>query len=465
MRGRLVHLPVLIVLILAALPIPVRAQAAEPERPVYVVQAGDSLWAIAQRFGVSMADLVAVNQLSEPVSLQPGDELLIPGLEGVSGRLETQEIGFGETLHSLSMRYHIPEDDLARLNRVSGPSELYAGINLIVVEPQENAQPLTQRTVLSAGESPLELAIRSGASPWQISAWNQLENAWLALPGEVLHLPGEDNGPGSLPPSIQAITMTLPLVQGQAAAISIQAATTMTLTGELDDYPLHFMRAENGQYVALQGIHAQTVPGLKTITLRGAMPDGSQFGFSQLAPVLSGGYVYDPDLTVPAETVDPAITGPENELWYRLFEPVTPIKYWSDLFVLPVAPEYADCYPSYFGNRRSYNNSGYLYFHTGQDFCSWNGDPIYAAAAGTVVYTGTLTVRGGVTVIDHGWGVYTAYMHQQEILVEPGQQVQAGEQIGLAGDTGRVSGPHLHFEVIAGGVQVDPLLWLERIYP
>lgn len=77
----------------------------------------------------------------------------------------------------------------------------------------------------------------------------------------------------------------------------------------------------------------------------------------------------------------------------------------------------------------------------------------------------SLTVRGNATVIDHGWGVYTAYLHQSEPLVEVGDWVETGDLIGLVGETGRVTGPHLHWEVIVAGVQVDPLQWLERAYP
>ena len=93
------------------------------------------------------------------------------------------------------------------------------------------------------------------------------------------------------------------------------------------------------------------------------------------------------------------------------------------------------------------------------------GTPIYAPAAGKVVYTGTLTVRGNVTVIDHGWGIYTAYAHQSEIQVQVGEMVTPGQLIGLGGQTGRVTGPHLHWEVWVGGVQVDALEWLKNVYP
>jgi murein DD-endopeptidase MepM/ murein hydrolase activator NlpD len=112
------------------------------------------------------------------------------------------------------------------------------------------------------------------------------------------------------------------------------------------------------------------------------------------------------------------------------------------------------------GKNESYNS-----FHAGLDFCGQVGTPIAVAADGTVVFTGMLTVHGNTTIVDHGWGIYTLYAHQSEINVTVGQQVKAGSQIGLVGQTGRVSGPHLHWEVWVNGVQVDPLDWLANTYP
>jgi murein DD-endopeptidase MepM/ murein hydrolase activator NlpD len=126
---------------------------------------------------------------------------------------------------------------------------------------------------------------------------------------------------------------------------------------------------------------------------------------------------------------------------------------------------FAECYASRFGSRRSYNGSEYSYYHTGLDYCGQVGDPIYAAAPGMVVFAGPLTVRGNATMIDHGMGVFTAYMHQSEILVNVGDRVEQGQIIGKVGNTGRVEGPHLHFEVLVGGVPVNPLDWLNQEYP
>jgi murein DD-endopeptidase MepM/ murein hydrolase activator NlpD len=81
------------------------------------------------------------------------------------------------------------------------------------------------------------------------------------------------------------------------------------------------------------------------------------------------------------------------------------------------------------------------------------------------VFAGPLTVRGNATYIDHGWGVYTGYAHQSEILVKPGDLVETGQTIGMVGATGRVTGPHLHWEIWVGGVPVQPLEWTERSMP
>jgi murein DD-endopeptidase MepM/ murein hydrolase activator NlpD len=67
---------------------------------------------------------------------------------------------------------------------------------------------------------------------------------------------------------------------------------------------------------------------------------------------------------------------------------------------------------------------------------------------------------GQQIVIDHGNGFKTRYAHLSKILVKAGQSVKRGEKIGLVGSTGRSTGPHLHFEIIKGGVRVDPTLYL-----
>jgi hypothetical protein len=96
-------------------------------------------------------------------------------------------------------------------------------------------------------------------------------------------------------------------------------------------------------------------------------------------------------------------------------------------------------------------------WHPGLDLYALYGDPIYAADAGLVVYAGWNSWGyGNMVVIDHGNGWHTLYAHFSEINVSCGQAVGQGEVIGLAGSTGRSTGPHLHFEMRAEGGRVNP---------
>ncbi|HIE58274.1 MAG TPA: LysM peptidoglycan-binding domain-containing protein [Anaerolineales bacterium] len=464
---------VMLALFLLFLPVsihPAQAQDTPPESgPVYIVQSGDTLWTIAQRFGVSMDGLAQANGITDPNQLLVGMRLVIPGLEGLSGVLTTTKIPFGESLRSLSSRYRIPSDLLIRLNKWTNPEFTAAGASLVIPLPEGGeALPDLQgdRATLKAGQSLLELAARHGVNPWLIMGGNEIPANWAVFPGETLYLPGTDTGPGAMPRSIAvAIADDLPVIQGRTIAVKLTARSEITLSGEFAGKTLNFFQTGDGGWAALQGVHAMLDPGYYPLTLSGTLADGTPFSFLQMMYVQEGNYPYDPPLVVDSETVDVKNTRPEELQWAEITAPVTPQRHWSGIFAVPVPDYYADCYPSRFGNRRSYNGSAYEFFHTGLDFCGQVGTEIYAAASGVVVFAESTTIHGNATVIDHGWGIYTAYAHQSEMMVSAGDPVEKGQLIGRVGVTGRVSGPHLHWEVIVGGVQVDPLQWLERVFP
>lgn len=98
--------------------------------------------------------------------------------------------------------------------------------------------------------------------------------------------------------------------------------------------------------------------------------------------------------------------------------------------------------------------------HEGIDITASTGTPIWAAAAGTVIWSGWRGGYGNCVVVDHGNGLATLYAHASALLVAVGQSVSQGETVALVGSTGNSSGPHLHFEVRVNGVAVDPLLYL-----
>lgn len=124
---------------------------------------------------------------------------------------------------------------------------------------------------------------------------------------------------------------------------------------------------------------------------------------------------------------------------------------------LPASLEYIS---SGFGYRADPFTGGAA-FHAGLDFRGPVGAPIYAAAAGTVSFTGVRQGYGNCVEISHGNGLLTRYAHMSRIVSRVGQRVDAGSTIGLIGNTGRSTGPHLHFEVRIHDRPVNPRPFLE----
>jgi murein DD-endopeptidase MepM/ murein hydrolase activator NlpD len=95
-------------------------------------------------------------------------------------------------------------------------------------------------------------------------------------------------------------------------------------------------------------------------------------------------------------------------------------------------------------------------FHRGIDIACTKGSTVRAAASGKVVYTGVMGGYGNLVIIEHENGYQTMYGHLKSIMVKGNNLVKQGDQIGLSGDTGKVTGPHLHFEVKRKGKNIHP---------
>jgi murein DD-endopeptidase MepM/ murein hydrolase activator NlpD len=111
---------------------------------------------------------------------------------------------------------------------------------------------------------------------------------------------------------------------------------------------------------------------------------------------------------------------------------------------------------SRFGHRAS-PFTGRKEFHRGLDIANREGTPILASADGIVTYAGRKGLMGNMVAIDHGFGMMTRYGHLKTILKKKGARVKRGETIALMGNTGRSTGPHLHYEVRLNGVAVNPI--------
>jgi murein DD-endopeptidase MepM/ murein hydrolase activator NlpD len=108
-----------------------------------------------------------------------------------------------------------------------------------------------------------------------------------------------------------------------------------------------------------------------------------------------------------------------------------------------------------FGHRRIFNGEPRAP-HAGADLTATTGTPIHSTNDGRVVLAKSLFFTGNTVIVDHGLGIFSLYAHLSRIDVKPGAAVKSGEVIGLAGATGRVTGPHLHWGIKVQGARVDP---------
>lgn len=102
-------------------------------------------------------------------------------------------------------------------------------------------------------------------------------------------------------------------------------------------------------------------------------------------------------------------------------------------------------------------------FHDGIDIAAPEGTPIVAIEAGEVIYSDQLRGYGNMVIVRHVGGIVSVYAHNEANLVREGQMVARGEVVGKVGSTGRVSGPHLHFEIRRNNAAEDPLRYLPQL--
>ncbi len=455
----------LTLLLLTAL-LPAHTAQAQYNGAYYTVQEGDTLYDIAWYFNTTLNELIALNPTADPDALAPGKVLLIPGYEDLQGEILRAQMPASETADTMRRAAGMSTDLFNRLNLVTAPGALISGSVVFTLSADES--PRTRLQMVTGLTAP-ELAAHAGANPWLAALSNDLPCPWQLLQNDTLFLPGDPADPARAPlaallPHVTEVQLNPgTLGQGKTTVITALASPQTVLSGELLDHPLHFFpNASGAGFTALQGIHRLAEPGIVPITITAATPDGRTFTISQHALLTAKNYGTDYPLQVDESNLDPAITEPEFALLMDLVAPAPPEKMWTTRFAHPSStPEFIT---SWYGRLRSYNNSDFTYFHSGMDYGGAESSPILAPAPGIVVYTGLLDVRGNTTVISHGWGVYTGYWHQSQIDVAVGDRVETGQTIGMMGATGRVTGPHLHFDLLVGGVEVDPEDWINGMY-
>jgi hypothetical protein len=254
-----------------------------------------------------------------------------------------------------------------------------------------------------------------------------------------------------------AVTVTPALVEaGSPELIRIDAPTAANIEGEWLGCKLQFFRGrDNHAWFALAGVDVEAPPGPSQLKIVVRLSQGAVSDLTRTVEIHPAHYRTG-SLTVLPKFVEP---GPdalkqieaESQLKAKIFAASAAEPLWTSSFRAPVTAAPTDS----FGTRRTFNGK-LASIHKGMDYRAAMGTPVHAGNSGVVVLARTLYYEGNCVIIDHGLGLFTLSMHFSRIDAKEGQHVAVGDQLGLSGATGRVTGPHLHWAVRWQGAYLDP---------
>jgi murein DD-endopeptidase MepM/ murein hydrolase activator NlpD len=396
----------------------VAAQESTPEPTVYVVERGDTLYAIAEKFDTTVKAITSANGIEDPSLIVTGQKLVIPSLENVPG-----------------------------------PA------------PEEGAAPNSRVHAVRPGELLPALAFRYGTTVWDLRQANDIHRLGLLLPGQELVIPPPKALTKGTPRFPLIATSSEDVSQGRTLSIEVQGPSELVVEGSCLEQELVFVE-EEGRHWALVGVDALTAPGSYPLTLTiTETQTGDRLSMRQAVTVTKADFpTYD--VPVPPERqglLDPGVVQAERKKVNRAFGTFSPEQVWAGTFDAPLKGDLRVTAP--FGQRRSYAGGPVTSYHSGQDLGADKGTPVLAPITGTVALAEKLQVRGKAVLLDHGLGVFSGFWHLSQIDVEEGQVVGRGDRIGLVGSTGLSTGPHLHWEMRVHNVPVHPMQWTRRVFP
>ncbi|MBP8277670.1 MAG: peptidoglycan DD-metalloendopeptidase family protein [Propionivibrio sp.] len=270
---------------------------------------------------------------------------------------------------------------------------------------------------------------------------------------------------------LAALLTILTMATGSALALplasNVPGGIARVPLGTLLDYPDKpkawldgqsvWVAADDGHWVAVVGVPLDTPTGTKT--LRVATNRGER---SVSFPVVEKRYA---EQHVRLKDSSKITLSPDDEK--RALAEIERIqslkKHWREIddtdsnFIRPADGRLS----SRFGLRRIFNGAPRAP-HSGLDFAAPRGAPVITAASGRVLAIDDYFFNGKTVFVDHGNGLLSMYCHLDRIDVQPGDTLRKGQRLGLAGATGRASGPHLHWSVVLNGTMVDPELFLTQ---
>jgi murein DD-endopeptidase MepM/ murein hydrolase activator NlpD len=254
------------------------------------------------------------------------------------------------------------------------------------------------------------------------------------------------------------------LQQGSVAFITVELdRVPRRVTGKWIGKDLAFFKSDNTKiWYALAGADLETQPGTYDLTLTAVMI-GRRVIHKRVdigAANFRSGAVDVPENFVEPDAASKKQIAADEVLKNRAFSHLIAAPQWSGDFVTPVKAKPTDS----FGMTRLFNEER-TSTHRGTDFPVNEGAPVVVSNSGTVVLAKELFYEGNCVIVDHGQRFFTIYMHLSKLEVKPGNKLGKGERLGLSGQTGRVTGPHLHMGVRWNGAYLDPTKLLGLTLP
>ncbi len=234
--------------------------------------------------------------------------------------------------------------------------------------------------------------------------------------------------------------------------------------GQIDDVRRVLQEKVNALAMRVGQMNANVIrlDALGQRLTRMAKIDDGEFDFAD-PPALGGADTSDgqpaqiPDLTAMIDDLQTQLSSREQQL--GVLENLILTRELNKQVYPEGRPVQDGFISSYFG-RRTDPFTGYIAVHKGLDFAGPAGSAVSSVAAGLVTFAGERSGFGQMVEINHGNGLATRYCHNEKLLVKQGDMVSKGQEVALMGSTGHSTGPHLHFEVLKNGTQVDPLRFI-----
>lgn len=233
------------------------------------------------------------------------------------------------------------------------------------------------------------------------------------------------------------------------------------ITGKLGSLKMHFLRNEDGKdWVAITGIAVGKIPGIYKLSINvpGKAPFKKNITVAKRKfPITK--MVITPELLSKGYTAKKIINNiekKENVDLNKVLDVFNPAPYFARPFIYPL--DLIEVVGN-FGDIRA--TKDYKIQHLGVDLKAPLNTNVYAVNNGQIVFAKSLPDYGNTIIIDHGLGVYSLYLHLAEFKAAEGQMVKQKDLVGLSGDSGYATGPHLHFAIKVRGAALDPLKFIQ----